>query len=244
MFVMNIHFKLFGMKLRSLAFTAVTLSVLLVGSIGSASAMGINGLIGVIPGFPQIDGSSTAGQGANFIPIGGGEGLLTVTSTPNLYFPDAGSLVPILPDPVKGRLLELTAIIDSTGASSASVEISWGSAGGLPSPLLVAEILEYGLENTSANPGGTDRADFLLNPLGGSMLFDPNWITGSLVGMTLTLEGSTYNGNLDEAWHADRTKFVLGQVAVGLSEPTTLPMAVIGLAGLWLLRRRTVEIKR
>ena len=114
MIVMNIHLKIFATKLRSAAFAVVTLSVLLVGSIGSASAMGVNGLIGVFPGFPQIDGTGVLDQGVSYIPTGGGQGLLSATSTPNFYFPDAGSI-----EFIQNGELELEAFIDSSGTTLA-----------------------------------------------------------------------------------------------------------------------------
>lgn len=237
--------KSFSVRLHSFKSAVVVAAVISIVSFGSASAMGINGLIGVQPGFPQIDVNGGPGQGVSFTPFldinldPTGQGLLRVSSTPGLYFPDASSL-----DLIQNGLFDLSAVIGPTGMSPIGLVITNGTTGGgLADPLLVADILEYGLENTSSNPGGTDRADFLLNPLGGSMLNDLNWNAGSLVGITMTLEGSTYDGNLDGAWEAGRAKMTIGQVAVGLTEPTTLPLFLMGLAGFWFLRRRLAKIR-
>ena len=238
MFVMNINRRIIRSRLRSLALAVVTLSLLIVGSFGSASAMGVSGLLGVVPGFPQIDGSGTDGQGASYAPTGGGAGLLTLTSTPNIYLSDPGSFAFI-----NDGILTMSAFIDSAGNSPADITIFSGSAGALGSPLLIADIISFGLENTNSNPGGTDRADFLLDPVGGSILSDPNWIAGSLAAMTMTLEKSTYNGNLDEPWKADRVKFVVGQSPIGLPEPATFPLVLAGLAGLWVWQRRSPKVR-
>ena len=224
-------------KIKSACLVTVTLCLF---AAGSASAMGINGLLGVQPGFPQIDGTSGPNGGASFNPVGGGFGNLIVNSTPNLYFPDSNSL-----QFINGGSFSINAVIGESSISAAGFVLTGGTTtGGLGNPLLVGQLLEYGLENTSPNAGGTDRADFLVNPTGGSMLTDPNWTAGSLIGITLTLEGSNYNGSLNEAWEADRAKFVLGPVAsAGLVEPSALALMLLGLAAILVVRQKAIAIR-
>ena len=206
---------------------------------GSVSAMGINGLLGVQPGFPQIDGTSGPNGGAFFTPFGGGVGTLNITSTPNLYFPDSNTL-----QFINGGSLTISAVIDEMDISTAGFVLTGGTTtGGLGNPLLIGSLLSYGLENSTQNALGTDRADFLLNPTGGSMLTDPNFAAGSLIGITMTLEGSTYNGSLDEAWEANRAKFVLGPVASALPEPSLMILIVLGLMSLVLFRPEMLKAK-
>lgn len=207
---------------------------------GSASAMGINGLLGVQPGFPQIDGTSGPNGGASFTPTGGGFGNLVINSTPNLYFPDSGTL-----QFISGGSLTINGIIGESTISAAGFVLTGGTtSGGLGNPLLVGQLLEYGLENTNTNPGGTDRADFLVNPTGGSMLTDPNFMTGSLIGISMTLEGSTYNGSLNEAWEANRAKFILGPIAsAGLIEPSAIALMLLGFAVMLAFRHKAIAVR-
>ena len=145
-------------KFRSATLTVVALGLL---SAGSASAMGINGLLGVQPGFPQIDGTSGPGQGATGTPIGGGFSLINIVSTPTLYFPDADTL-----SFVNDGLFSISGIFGPDAVDVGAFSITGGTTTtGLTSPLLFGDIIEYGIENTSSNPGGTDRMDFLLNPI-------------------------------------------------------------------------------
>ncbi len=214
----------------------ITLAALLLFSTGTAWSMSTDGLIGVSPGFPQIDATSGPGQGVIY---DSASRTLTVTSTPTLYFPDSSTL-----NFINGGLLTLIANFNPAGnLAGGSLLITGTTSGGLGDPLLSGNLLRLGLEDSSPNSGGTDRGDFLFAATGGSILTDPQWPNGAFIGATLTIEGSTYSGSMDTDWTGARAKLILGPVAtVGLSEPMTLPLALLGLFGIIFSRRfsRTV----
>jgi len=224
---MNIFTNSFsGMKLH-----LITLAALFLCSTGTAWSMSTDGLIGVNPGFPQIDATSGPGQGVTY---DSASRTLTVISTPTLYFPDANTL-----NFVDGGLLTLIANFNPAGnLASGSLLITGTTSGGLGDPLLSGQLLRLGLEDTSPNPGGTDRGDFLFTATGGSILTDPQWPNGAFIGAALTIEGSTYSGSMDTDWVGEHAKLIVGPVAtVGLSEPMTLPLVLLGLFGIIFSRR-------
>jgi hypothetical protein len=209
----------------------ITLVALFLCSTGTAWSMSTDGLIGVSPGFPQIDATSGPGQGVIY---DSASRTLTVTSTPTLYFPDSSTL-----NFITGGLLTIIANFNLDGnLAGGSLFISGTTSGGLSDPLLSGSLLSLGLEDTSPTPGGTDRGDFLFAPTGGSILTDPQWPLGAFIGATLTIEGSTYSGSMDTDWTGERAKLIVGPVAtVGLSEPMTLPLVLLGLFGIIFSRR-------
>jgi hypothetical protein len=194
---MNINSGLARTKIRSVAAASITIIASLICLVGTAGAQGTGGLLGDLPGYPQVESTGgAAGQGCSF---DSGTMTLTITSTPQLYFPDADTL-----NLVDAGVLTLTAMVDTNGnVISGSAEITGTTSGGLGDPLLLGNVVEMGLENSGALPNETDRSDFLLEVTGGSLLTDPSWPAGSFRAIaTLRMGLSTYAGSLEKTGHA------------------------------------------
>jgi len=174
-------------------------------SISTTNALGTDGLLGDLPGYPQVESTGgAAGLGCSF---DSSSMTLTITSTPQLYFPDADTL-----NFVDAGLLTLTAMVDLDGnVISGSIDIT-GSTSTLGDPLLLGNVVEMGLENSGALPVATDRGDFLIEVLeGSSLLTDPNWPAGSFSAIaTIRLGLSTYDGSLEEDWTCDWADVLVG----------------------------------
>jgi hypothetical protein len=178
--------------------------VLAAGAVAPANA-GPTGLLGLMPGFPQLDVNSAGGQGCSY---DSGTQTLTITATASFYFPTASSL-----DFVTGGLVTLTAGIDNSGnLTGGTFVVNGTTTGGLTDPLLTGTVSDYGTENSSAVPNATDRADFRMTPTGGSIIGDPAWPAGADIGMTGTLELSTFNGSFNENWSCGRYKSIIGPI--------------------------------
>ena len=182
---MNIISKVIGTVAKTAAATTAVLMFL----VGPAYGGGINGLLGVIPGVPQVDSTGVVGQGCTFVTNGNG-GTLTVTSTPGLYISLLG-LEFINP----GGLLTINAELDAAGnVISGDIVINGTTPSGLTDPMLTGDLVAIGLANLGTTPGATDQGDFRFDVTGGSIpTADPLWPAGSDIGATLTLEGSTYD---------------------------------------------------
>ena len=201
----------------NLAKIAIALAVFIYTST-PALAQGTGGLLGIQPGFPQLDTTGAVGQTCAYDST---TGVLTIESTPNLYFPDGNTL-----NFVNGGLVTITATVDALGGiSSGSIVVNGTTSGGLGDPLLTGGLsATYGLSDTNPTPGATDQGDFRFTATGGSILTDVApavpWPAGYDIGATLTLEGSTYAGSLAEDWTCARAKLIIGPVE-GEGEPPT-----------------------
>jgi hypothetical protein len=89
-------------------------------------------------------------------------------------------------------------------ADSQNTFIVAGTVGAYSETLLAGSVLDYGIVDWET----TDRVDFQLGTIGGSMM----GVIGSEVGAVVDLEGSTFVGTFTENWHATRTKGDLGAV--------------------------------
>ena len=202
---MNIILKISGTMLK---LAAIVTAVFMV-SVGPALSGGTSGLLGVQPGFPQLDSTGGPGQGCSY---DSGTMTLTVTSTPGLYFSDANSL-----DFVTAGVLTVTTVLDLAGNVQSGTFVVNGTTaiGGLTDPLLTGIVDSIGLSDTSAPAGGTDQGDYRISPTGGSILGDPNWPAGADIGATLTMEGSDYSGSLASDWSCARAKLIVGPIDGG-----------------------------
>jgi MYXO-CTERM domain-containing protein len=202
---MNINPGLTRTKIRSVTAASITIIAILICSISTVAAQGISGLLGDLPGHPQVESTGgAAGQGCSF---DSGTMTLTITSTPQLYFPDADTL-----NFVNAGLLTLTAMVDTNGnVISGSIDITGTTSGGLGDPLLLGNVVEMGLENSGALPGETDRGDFLIEVTGGSLLTDPSWPADSFNAQAkLTMLLSTYDGSITSDWTCDWADVLVG----------------------------------
>lgn len=227
--------QLFSTRIRKLNRTTVLLAAIYFCTSGSALALPTDGLLGVQPTFPQIEATSTAGQGVVYNSL---SRTLTVISTPTFYFPTASTI-----DTIVGGLVTLIANFDAGGNVSGGTFSVTGTTntGGLTSPLLLGTVFGVGLENSNSGIGTTDRGDFLITATGGSVFNGPDWPAGADLGATLTIEGSTYDGSLDVDWIGARAKMTIGPVAMDLSEPTTLSLMGLGFLIVLVSRRSPLK---
>jgi hypothetical protein len=198
-----------GQRRTITGFAAVFVNIFMIIA-GPVSAQGTDGLLGVIPGFPQVDAQG-AGQQCSF---DSGSMTLTIMSTPNIYLSDANTL-----ELINAGMLTLTATTDIDGnVQSGSLVINGSITGGLGDPLLTGDVVMMGLEDSSPEIGGTDRGDFRITPSGGSILSDPNY-DGSDFVMTLTMINSTYSGTLASDWDCGDANPVVGSEDIQAPPP-------------------------
>jgi hypothetical protein len=147
---------------------------------------------------------------------------LTVSGEPNLYFPDANTL-----DRINGGSLSLTVTLDGSGnATSGTMTINGTTDAGLADPLLTADVDAIGLEDSSPNPGGTDRIDLRMTPTGGSIFEGPDWPAGFDLTATGTLLNSDYAGSVASNWTCGDANLVLGAEFFGSPMPPPTEVAI------------------
>jgi hypothetical protein len=207
---MNISLKSRQGQPRTITGFAAVLANIFMIIAGPVSAQGTDGLLGVFPGFPQVDAQG-AGQQCSF---DSGSLTLTIMSTPSIYFSDANTL-----ELINAGMLTLTATTDIDGnVQSGSLVINGSTTGGLGDPLLTGDVVMMGLEDSSPQIGATDRGDFRITPSGGSILSDPNY-DGSDFVMTLTMINSTYSGTLASDWDCGDANPVVGSEDIQAPPP-------------------------
>jgi hypothetical protein len=188
----------------------------------SSSAMAGNGaLLDVVTGYPDITYvSATAAGGAVYTTGASGSLIITATATSVTFTPTGNA------EPIAGGGLSLTAKINSAGTfnptgstftiSGTVVDTKGTPAAGddvsYTGTLLSGTVTDYGIINIST----TDLADFKLKATGGSLLAKVGG-ANAVVGMTTTLEDSTFAGSFATNWSSATAK---GNVGPG---PTKQP---------------------
>lgn len=189
------------------------LGVALLGTAGPARA----DLLGLSLGFPVAlsNGGSACSYSAS-------SGTLTLNSLPTLLVWESTE--------------SNVSIFDST--ASMDITVSLNSAGGFisgsftltgtvtdeltsetfTSPLLTGTIVAYGV----AAPGTTDNADFRIQPTGGSLL--ARYPDGDQIGVTATLENSTFAGSFASDWGCAAAKMNAGPIPPLVQETCSLSL--------------------
>ena len=189
-------------RIKTLSITAII--AILFCSTGTALAAVQDGLVGVAPGFPQIDapGAVGVGQQCSYDSI---TETLTIESTAQLYLPDANSF-----EFINNGLLTLTAMIDDTGNLTAgTLTITGTTNSGLTDPLMTGDLVALGMEDTNP-PGGSDRGDFRATPTGGSVVNGPDWPGNFDITASFNLRNSTYSGSFAGDWDCETDRVIVG----------------------------------
>lgn len=188
-------------------------------------------LLGVEPGVPKIGFQSSSGQGATF---NAGTGVLNFSATPNYYQPTASTLFASWFS--GSRSLQVGFQINSSGVITGhriggdfvltgTLDIrSLGAT--YTGTLLTGNIERFGFLNaTGTTP---DTMDFLFNITGGSMM---SLYSAGTLGMSMSLENSTFNGSFADSFSSTRIKGSAGPVAMpdSIPDPSTPLLLLIGL---------------
>jgi len=185
-------------------------------AMSSLAVAGNGALLGVTTLYPDITYvSGTLAQGAVY--TAGSTHNLVITATPTtVTFTPTGS-----PETVVGGVLTVTAnikttgifdpsgstfkltgtVIDTKGTPSAGDDVTYTGT------LLSGPVTDYGILDI----GTTDLADFKLKATGGSLLAKMGG-NNAVVGMTTTLEDSTFAGLFTSNWSAATVKGNVGPV--------------------------------
>jgi hypothetical protein len=193
---MEIHQGLSRNKIPSLA----AILAILICSMGTSLAAVQDGLVGVVPGHPQIDAPGAVGQQCSY---DFAAQTLTIESTAQFYFPDPNTL-----DPIDTGLLTLEAMIDGNGNLTGGTLTITGTTtnGGLTDPLMTGDLVALGMVDTGSNDGG----DFRATPTGGSVVNGPDWPANSDITATLSLRNSIYPGSFDADWDCGSANATVG----------------------------------
>ncbi len=202
---------------------------------GVATA-GPTDLLGVQPGYPNtsFDGALVQSPDVNGASYNSGTGALTITTAPAItVFSPSAQAMNIMPTVVGSMstppLVKINATISSAGVlSSGGTFIMTGTVtNSLTSTtysgtLLQGTIADYGILNVAS----TDFMDFRVTSVSGSMA---SLLGSNDLGVTITMEGSTFNGSLSSSFVSAMIKGFVGPI----SPVTPTAAAGTGTQGYW-----------
>jgi len=183
-------------------------------AMSSLAVAGNGALLGVTTGYPDITYvSATLAGGAAYTTSGGGALTITATSTSVTFVPTGSA------EPIAGGTLSLTAkistagvfnptgsvfsiagtVIDTKGTPAVGDDVTYSGT------LLSGTVTDYGILDIAS----VDLADFKLKATGGSLLAKVGG-ANAVLGMTTTLEDSTFAGTFASNWNAATAKGNVG----------------------------------
>lgn len=202
---MEINLRSLLTRLRTAARVSIAMAVLLAGFNGTAWAQGTTGLLGVSPGFPQVDGAGS-GQTCSY---DSGSMTLTLMALTNSYLPDPNNF-----ENISNGMITITAELDASGNpvnGTGKLTINGTTSSGLTDPLLTGDIVGIGLQDTNNSATlATDRADVRATPTGGSIFNGPDWPAGFDITASLFLTGSDYAGSVATSWSCQTANMTIG----------------------------------
>ncbi len=181
---------------------------------GMANA-GQGQLLALPTGYPLVDTDAVGGTCS----YDTGTSALTLTANATIVtFDAAGTNIGF----ITSGIMTLSANIDSSGILTGGSFVLTGDTTdfttfeSFPSPLLTGVITDYGI----AMPGTTDGANFRVAATGGSLL--ARYPVGDDIAVSVTLEGSTYNGSFASNWGCTRPKSSIGPTPPAVQESCNL----------------------